>query len=146
MACFLVSAAEAAVVAAAAEAIEKKEASQEKEEIGADGNEAEHARHIPFSRKVRWLSNMLWGGSALLLFEHIWHGEVVPWFPFLTAMSDPADTAEMLREMATAGVAMAALVTAVWLGMVGVTALIEKKALSEEPETRTAEDQQGAAI
>ena len=61
-----------------------------------------------------WLNNMLWGGSALLAFEHVWHGEVTPWFPFLTAASNPADTAEMLHEMATVGVTMAILITIVW--------------------------------
>ena len=75
-----------------------------------------HGRaRIPLSRKLKWLSNMLWGGSALLLFEHIWHGEVVPWFPFLTAMSDRGDTAEMFHEMATVGVGMAVMVTAAWV-------------------------------
>ena len=53
---------------------------------------------------------MLWGGAALLAFEHVWHGEVVPYFPFLTAATDPADRAQMLREMATVGVTMAALI------------------------------------
>ena len=70
---------------------------------------------------------MLWGGSALLAFEHVWHGEVVPWFPFLTAAADPADASEMLHEMATAGVSMAVIVTVVWLGMLGVCKLIEKR-------------------
>ncbi len=139
MACFLVSAAEAAVVTAAAKAIEKKEKTQEAEEISTGTSTAEHTAHIPFSRKLKWLSSMLWGGSALLAFEHLWHGEIVPWFPFLTAAADPADTAEMLKEMATVGVSMAGLVTAVWLVMVGVSVLIEKKALSGEPETLTAE-------
>ena len=139
MACFLVSAAEAAVVTAAAKAIEKKEKTQEAEEISTGASTAEHTAHIPFSRKLKWLSSMLWGGSALLAFEHLWHGEIVPWFPFLTAAADPADTAEMLKEMATVGVSMAGLVTAVWLVMVGVSDLIEKKAPGREPETLTAE-------
>ena len=86
---------------------------------------------IPFSAKLKWLNRMLWGGSALLAFEHVWHGEVVPWFPFLSAAADPGDAAEMLHEMSTAGVAMAALVTGVWLVMVGVSALIEKRALKQ---------------
>jgi hypothetical protein len=64
---------------------------------------------------------MLWGGSGLLAFEHLWHGEITPFFPFLTAANDPADTAEMLHEMATSGTSMAALVTLVWLGVVFVT-------------------------
>lgn len=46
----------------------------------------------------------------------------------MTAAGDPADAAEMLHEMATVGVTMAVLVTAVWLGMLGVSALIEKRA------------------
>lgn len=70
---------------------------------------------------------MLWGGSALLAFEHIWHGEVVPWFPFLTAAANPEDAMAMLHEMATTGVTMAVLVTAVWAGMVAVSNVIEKR-------------------
>ena len=70
-----------------------------------------------------------------MAFEHVWHGEVTPWFPFLTAASNPADAAEMLHEMATAGVAMACLVTAVWIGMVLVTGAMEKKMLKAKPST-----------
>ena len=126
MACFLVSAAEAVVVTAIEKAEEKKELKMAETET-----EITEEVTIPWSRKLKWLTYMLWGGAVLLAFEHIWHGEVVPWFPFLTAMSDPADAAEMFHEMATVGVSMAALVTAVWLGVVGVTALIEKRAEKE---------------
>ena len=80
------------------------------------------------SRKLKWLNNMLWGGSALLALEHVWHGEVVPWFPFLTAANDPSSRSEMFHEMATVGVAMALLVTAVWAGMVIVSSRLEKRA------------------
>ena len=115
MACFLVSVAEAAVV-------KVMEKSQLKKEVKlAESNELSEAVtsdvKIPLSRKLKWLRNLLLGGSVLLLFEHIWHGEIVPWFPFLTAMNDPADMAEMFKEMATVGVSMAVLVTIVWLAM-----------------------------
>ena len=116
MACFVVSAAEAAVVTIAEKVIAKK-----------DG-EASH----PFVHKVKWLEKMLWGGSALLAFEHVWHGEVVPWFPFLSAMSDPADAAEMFHEMSTVGVGMAVLVTSVWGVMVAVSSKLEKAADGKE--------------
>jgi len=108
MACFLVSAAEAVVVNAVKKSVKRKE-----EAIHADVG----AFNVPISVKLKWLSRLLCGGSVLLAFEHLWHGEIVPWFPFLTAMSNPEDTAEMLHEMATVGVCMAALITAVWLGM-----------------------------
>ena len=134
MACFLVSAAEAVVVTVAASRLEKKEKARETAPAACEGLSAETTAKIPFSRKLKWLRNLLWGGVALLAFEHVWHGEVVPWFPFLTAASDPADAAEMLHEMGTVGVAMALLVTVVWLGMLGVAALAEKRALSSLPE------------
>lgn len=130
MACFLVSAAEAVITTVAVKVIEKKE--KEPKRVKSEDEGAASVK-LPFSRKLKWLRNMLWGGSALLAFEHIWHGEVVPWFPFLTAASNPEDAAEMLHEMATVGVTMALLVTAVWLGMIGVVALIEKRAAKAEP-------------
>ena len=129
MACFLVSTVEAAVVTVAAKIAERKEA-----KIALSGKKPENAVKISFSRKLKWLRNMLWGGSALLAFEHVWHGEIVTWFPFLTAAEDPESFAEMLREVSTVGVAMAALVTTVWLGMVGVSALIEKRAAKAKSE------------
>lgn len=82
---------------------------------------------IPFSRKLKWLSNMLWGDSVLLAFEHVWHGEVVPWFPFLTAAGNLQDLSAMLHEMSTIGVSMAALVLAVWVRMLAVSGAIEKE-------------------
>ncbi len=129
MACFLVPAAEAVITTVAAKAMKSKEKASETVEVQSDGANVEAPEKIPFSQKLKWLNNLLWGGSALLAFEHLWHGEIVPWFPFLTAAGNPADAAEMLREMATVGVTMSALVTAVWLGMVAVSSAIEKRAL-----------------
>ena len=119
MACFLVPVTEAVITTVAGKAVKAAE-----KKNGAESAEG----HIAFSEKIKWLNNMLWGGSALLAFEHVWHGEVVPFFPFLTAASDPASLSEMLSEMATRGVGMAVLVTAVWLGMVGISSAAEKRA------------------
>ena len=128
MACFLVPAAEAVVTTIAAKVIKSKETEKTVHLATPDGA-VEEVTKIPFSTKLGWLNKLLWGGSALLAFEHVWHGEVVPYFPFLTAMSDPADKAEMLHEMSTVGVSMAALITVAWAGMLAVTAVIEKRSL-----------------
>ena len=104
MACFLVPTAEAIVVTAATQAVKMNEEKKAAARPAAD--EAPVQEGIPFSRKLKWLCTMLWGGALLLAFEHLWHGEVTPWFPFLTAAKDPADTAEMLSEMSTVGVSM----------------------------------------
>lgn len=76
--------------------------------------------HIPFARKLRWLANLLWGGCALLAFEHIWHGEIIFAPPFLTAARNPEDFREMLQEVQTVGVTMLAVVLVAWLGMLAV--------------------------
>ena len=130
MACFIVPAVEAVVTTIATKVVKSKETKSESLEISLDTKDTESvktARKIPFSHKLGWLNNLLWGGSGLLAFEHLWHGEVVPWFPFLTAAGNPTDAAEMLHEMSTVGVGMAGLVTAVWLGMVAVSSAMEKK-------------------
>lgn len=130
MACFLVTAAEAAVVTVAAYGLELKEigkAEKRNRESERQPYQLGEEITIPWSRKLKWLSYLLWGGALLLCFEHVWHGEVVPWFPFLTAASNPASMAEMLHEMATVGVAMALIVTVVWAVMLAVAAAIMKR-------------------
>ncbi|MBQ7564409.1 MAG: hypothetical protein IJT16_10525 [Lachnospiraceae bacterium] len=129
MACFLVPAAEAVVSAA----VNKGVKNAEKNEISNLGEGEvlvyDEAHRIPFSEKLSWLTKLLLGGSVLLMFEHIWHGEVTLFFPFLTAMSDPAAKAEMLHEMGTVGVSMALIITGVWIGMVLASDAIEKRAI-----------------
>lgn len=132
MACFLVPAAEAVITTIVTKAMKSSEKQSETVKVQLNGTELETAEKIPFREKLNWLSNLLWGGSALLAFEHVWHGEVVPWFPFLTTASNPADAAEMLHEMSTVGTSMAVLVTVVWFGMLGITSMIEKKALKPQ--------------
>ena len=124
MACFIVPAAEAVVTTIVEKSVKSKEMAEKEQNSHADYTSA---GKIPFSRKLKWLNQMLWGGSALLAFEHVWHGEVVPFFPFLTAAQDPVSTAEMLHEMSTVGVGMAAVVTLAWAGLAGITHIIEKR-------------------
>lgn len=126
MACFLVSAAEALVVKAVEKRVEKKEEQQAQAEAA-----PERELRIPWSAKLKWLSHMLWGGVILLAFEHLWHGEIAPYPPFLTAMADPADTAEMLHEMATVGVCMAVLITLVWLGVCAAADALARRSAKE---------------
>lgn len=128
MACFLVPAAEAVVTTLAAKLLKSREKARNVEIRLPDGS-VETATRVPFSTKLGWLNRLLWGGSALLAFEHVWHGEVVPFFPFLTAVRD-GETSEMLAEMGSAGVMMAALVTVVWFGMLAVSAMVERRALA----------------
>jgi len=83
--------------------------------------------------KLKWLNIMLWGGVILLAIEHIWHGEVVPWPPFLTAMENPEDVGPMLHEMATVGAAMAIAVTLTWVVLVALAYALSKRVTVKEP-------------
>ncbi len=71
MACFLVPAAEAVVTTIAAKVIKSKEGDPETLKVQLDGSELVEAEKLPFSKKLGWLNKMLWGGSALLAFEHV---------------------------------------------------------------------------
>ncbi len=75
-------------------------------------------KRAPANLHLDWFNAMVWGGSAAMAIEHILTGEIVPWFPFLSAMASPADTAAMLHEMAWVGIPMTLALVLVWGGMV----------------------------
>lgn len=133
MACFLFPAAEAIIVTAVAYGLKKKEEKKKSVLKSTESDAAEVAEEvrIAMSRKLMWLANLLWGGCFLLCFEHIWHGEVVPWFPFLTAAANPDDAAVMLSEIRSVGGSMALLLTVVWALMLVVTTAIAKRELPQ---------------
>ncbi len=136
MACFVVPVAEAVIATAAVRIAKKHEKSQEKLECKLpDGAVQTPEYKISVSRKISWLRNLLWGGVLLLAFEHLWHGELTPYFPFLTGATNAADTATMLHEMATVGVAMSLLVTAVW-GIMLLAVKVKETKLYKEKEIR----------
>ena len=129
MACFLVPGTEAIVTTIVTAVVKHKENNLKKANV--ESKDISEKIGTKFSTKLGWLNKMLWGGSALLAFEHIWHGEVIPVFPFLTAVKE-GEVGGMLAEMGTAGVTMAVLVTAVWIGMVIVSNVIEKRQAENE--------------
>lgn len=85
------------------------------------------AKKNPFVAKLGWLGKMMYGGSFLLSIEHVYHGEIIFTPPFLTAVRD-GETAGMLHEMATRGVAMAVLLLVVWAAAVAVSMVAERAA------------------
>jgi len=75
-------------------------------------------KKFPEKWHINWLNTMIWGGAVALAVEHYAHGEIVPYPPFLSAMSSPADTATMLQEMAAVGIPMTIALVLVWAVMV----------------------------
>ena len=124
MACFLVPMGEAIIVTVVKKVIEKngKKAISERDVLQnttiQKEKETNNATEFSWSQKLSWLNKLLWGGVLLLALEHLWHGEIVPWPPFLTAMNNPSEIAPMLHEIATFGITMAVFVTVIWAIMV----------------------------
>jgi hypothetical protein len=125
MACFLVPMGEAIVTTVIQKVVENKEKKS--------GVTHTRSTGLTWSRKLSWLNKLLWGGTILLALEHVWHGEVVPWPPFLTAMRNPGDIAPMLHEIETVGVAMAVTVTIVW----GIMVIIADAKAKTSPDVKT---------
>ncbi|MCM8782580.1 MAG: hypothetical protein NC828_05990 [Candidatus Omnitrophica bacterium] len=71
---------------------------------------------------IGWLNAMLWGGVLMLAVEHISHGEVVLYPPFLTK-----GLPEILPELAKVGVPMTLAIFGVWSVMVMFALIISKR-------------------
>lgn len=66
-------------------------------------------------RNLPALEKMLWGGSVMLIVDHIINGELTWMFPFFTALAKEGGWGVMLREMLTVGVPMSLVLTAAWM-------------------------------
>lgn len=84
-------------------------------------------KKIPADWHLERLEWMLWGGTGMLVVDHLMTGELVPYPPFLTAMDNPADTAVMFQEIATTGVLMTVLVFAMWFGMIAYERFVRRR-------------------
>ena len=66
-------------------------------------------------RNLASLELMLWGGTVMLIVDHIINGELTWRFPFFTALGQTGGGAVMLREMLTVGVPISVVITLTWL-------------------------------
>ena len=98
MSCFVVPLAQAAVTSTLRKSNEKNNRSD----------------HSAFTRHLPALEKMLWGGSVMLVVDHIINGELTWRFPFFTALENAGGGVVMLREMLTVGVPMSLVITAIW--------------------------------
>ena len=69
----------------------------------------------PLMRQIPALEKMLWGGSVMLIVDHIINGEVTWRYPFFTALTETGGSGVMLREMLTVGLPMSVVLTLLWM-------------------------------
>lgn len=101
MACFIVPLTQAIATSAYRRRIESQKSKDNRQETF-------------LSRNLPMLEKMLWGGSLMLIVDHVINGELTWMFPFFTALETEGGGAVMLREMLTIGVPMSLIVTAAW--------------------------------
>lgn len=77
-----------------------------------------HTVSNPWISQLPKLELMLWGGSLMLIVDHIVNGELTWQYPFFTAMAQKNGIYTMLQEMLTVGLPMSILVTCVYVYMV----------------------------
>ena len=80
-------------------------------------------KKVPEKFHLNWLNSMMWGGVVMLAVEHIAHGEIVLYPPFLTA-----GLPEVWPEMMRVGVPMTLVIVLIWGVMVTVAAIMSKRA------------------
>ena len=113
MACFTVSAVAAIGVGVARHIVKHHEKKLEIEQK--EPTEYKFGSDLKWSKKLGLLELALFSGSFLLAGEHVLHGEITPYPPFLTAASEgPEAINEMLQEMGTIGVAMLGAIVVAW--------------------------------
>lgn len=80
------------------------------------------SKAFPKRLNINWLNTILWGAVLVLMVEHIAHGEITPYPPFLTT-----GIFEILPEMISVGGPMTLFSTALWASIVTVNELISQK-------------------
>ncbi len=80
------------------------------------------ARFFPKRWNIQWLNAMLWGAVVMLAVEHVAHGEITPYPPFLTA-----GIMQVLPEMLSVGGPMALFSTGIWASLVVVNEFMSRR-------------------
>ena len=102
MACFIVPLVQAVATTAYRKRMEKTQA------------EPAQTHYSALQKHLPTLEKMLWGGSLMLIVDHIINGEVTWMYPFFTALETEGGWQTMLQEMLTVGVPMSVIVTVAW--------------------------------
>ena len=80
------------------------------------------ARFFPKRLNINWLNAMLWGATAMLMVEHVAHGEIIPYPPFLTV-----GIMEALPEMLRVGGPMTIVSTSIWALLAAANDIMNRK-------------------
>ncbi len=69
---------------------------------------------VSVKHEIPALEKMLWGGSVMLIVDHIVNGELMWRFPFFSALATEGGAGVLLHELICVGLPMSATLTLVW--------------------------------
>jgi hypothetical protein len=110
MACFVAPATVALVTTVVRKVAEKREGTSTAQRTDHSSTKVSGK----WTQRLGWLNAMLWGGTIMLVLDHILSGELIARPPFLTALSAPIQTGAVLREILVTGGAITAAVFVAW--------------------------------
>jgi hypothetical protein len=126
MACFVAPATVAVVTTIVRKVAQKREGTAATQSAGHSCTKVSGKWTV----RLGWLNTMLWGGTIMLVLDHILSGELTVRPPFLTALSAPLQTGAVLREILVTGGAMTAAVFVAWGIMI---VCVELRAKAKRP-------------
>jgi hypothetical protein len=110
MACFVAPATVAVVTTVVRKVVEKREAASTTRPSDAPAPRVSST----WTQRLGWLNLMLWGGTIMLVLDHLLSGELTLQAPFLTALQAPGQVDTVLREILVTGGTMTAAVFVIW--------------------------------
>ncbi|MGM9735956.1 MAG: hypothetical protein ACI4TM_06230 [Candidatus Cryptobacteroides sp.] len=78
------------------------------------GKDSSRSEGTLLGQNIPALEKMLWGGTVMLIVDHIINGELTWSFPFFTALSQTGGVKVFFHEILAVGVPMSLVLTTVW--------------------------------
>lgn len=122
MACFVAPASVAIVTTVVRKVVQKREGVSAAQQADRPATKVSGK----WTQRLGWLNLMMWGGTIMLVLDHLLSGELTLSPPFLTAIETPGAVGPMVREILVTGGAMTAAVFAAWAIMIVVAELRAK--------------------
>jgi hypothetical protein len=130
MACFVAPAAVAVVTTVVRKVVAKREGVSAARQTDRQTTKSSGK----WTQRLGWLNLMLWGGTIMLVLDHLITGEVTLSPPFLTALETPGAVGPMVREILVTGGAMTAAVFMTWTIMIVLAELRSRAKAKLAPE------------
>ena len=129
MACFVAPAAVAVVTTVTRKIVQRRET----DSSAPQAQTSKVKQCGKWTQRLGWLNTMLWGGTVMLVLDHILSGELTARPPFLTALGEAGQASVVINEILVVGGAMTGAVFVVWGIMIAAAELRTRAKVKAKP-------------